>query len=73
MTNEIDTSIQEPTALSISLDASAVLPSELSKGSWYDVEGACHIDDDLHPIPPLEQEDLASTLALALPRHLHLP
>ena len=32
-----------------------------SHGLWCDIEDGGYVDDDLCPIPPLEQEDLAST------------
>jgi hypothetical protein len=70
--NESDTPEPEPeaTAVSASVDAGAdpvfdpskpVHPS--SHEAWWDVEDGCFVDEDLHPLPPLEQEGLAPTLA----------
>lgn len=59
--NESDTPVPEATALSVSVDAGVNPPSEVRKGRWWDVEDECYINDDLRPIPPLEQEGLAST------------
>lgn len=60
-------------AVSVSVDAGADPASELSKGPWWDIEDECYVDDDLRPIPPLEQEGLASTPALAQPHFHHHP
>jgi hypothetical protein len=40
---------------------------------WWDIEDGGYVDDDLHPISPLEQEDLASTPtpAQCQPHSLH--
>jgi hypothetical protein len=54
--------VPQVAAVSVSVDAGADLASKLSKGTWWDAEDECYVDDDLHPIPPLEQEGLASTL-----------
>ncbi|CZR65297.1 uncharacterized protein PAC_15197 [Phialocephala subalpina] len=42
-------------------------------GPWWDVEDGCFVDDDLRPIPPLEQEGLASTPAQGQPHFHHHP
>jgi hypothetical protein len=65
--DESDIPEPEPEAAAVSalVDAGAELPSELSKGPWYDVEDECYVDDDLCPIPPLAEEGLASTPTLA--------
>jgi hypothetical protein len=65
--------VPEATAVSVSVDAGANPASEPSKGPWWDVEDECYIDDDLRPIPPLEQEGLASTPVRAQPRFHHHP
>ena len=36
-------------------------------GPWWDVEDGCFVDNDLHPIPSLEQEGLASAPAQGQP------
>jgi len=40
-------------------------------GTWWDIEDGCYVDDDLHLIPPLEQEGLASTPAQYQPHSRH--
>jgi hypothetical protein len=54
-----------PESVTVSVDAGTDPASELSEGLWWDVEDKYYVDDDFHPIPPLEQEGLASTPALA--------
>jgi hypothetical protein len=67
--DESDTPEPEPeaTAVSASVDAGADPAFDLSKPvypssheAWWDVEDGYYIDGDLRPIPPLEQEGLAS-------------
>ena len=60
-------------AVSVSVNASADPAFKLSKGPWWDVEDEYYVDDDLRPIPPLEQEGLGSTPALAQPHSHHHP
>jgi len=62
-----------PEAVSVSVDAGADPASGLSDGPWWDVEDERYVDDDFRPIPPLEQEGLASTPALAQPHSHHDP
>ncbi|CAM6006580.1 unnamed protein product [Sphagnum balticum] len=57
-------------ATSASANAGPVLAFELSKRAdpagreaWWDVEDACFVYEDLHPLPPLVHEGLASTPA----------
>lgn len=70
--DELDT--PDPTAdseaASGSVNAGPVPAFELSKHAdpsgreaWWDVEDGCFVYKDLHPLPPLEQEVLASTPA----------
>jgi hypothetical protein len=54
-----------PESVTISVDAGTNPASELSEGPWWDVENECYVDDDFYLIPPLEQEGLALTPALA--------
>ncbi|KAH8772392.1 hypothetical protein BGZ57DRAFT_984516 [Hyaloscypha finlandica] len=61
--DESDTPKPVPEAVAVSIDAGADPASELSKKPWWDAEDECYVDDDLHPIPPLEQESLTSTPA----------
>jgi len=61
--DESDTPKPVPEAVAVSIDAGADPASELSKKPWWDAEDECYVDDDLHPIPPLEQEGLTSTPA----------
>jgi len=63
--DELDTPDLEAAVIFISVDAGADPPSELSKGPWWDVEDECYINDDLRPIPLLEQEGLTSVPTLA--------
>jgi hypothetical protein len=69
-----DTPNPEATTVSASVDAGADSAFGLSKPidrsdheAWYDVEAGCYVDEELRPFPPLEQEDLASTLAQGQP------
>jgi hypothetical protein len=65
--------VPEAAAVSVSVDAGTDPASELSEGRWWDVEDECYVGDDLRPIPPFEQEGLASTPALAQPHPHHDP
>lgn len=60
----------EAASVSASVNTGAVPTFELSKPAdpsgreaWWEVEGGCFVDENLHPLPPLEQEGLASTPA----------
>jgi hypothetical protein len=60
----------EVAAVPASVDAGADSAFKLSKPidpsgheAWYDVEDDRFVDEDLRSLPPLEQEDLASTEA----------
>jgi hypothetical protein len=55
--------VPQAAAVSVSVDAGADLASKLSKGPWWDVKDEYYVDDEIHPIPPLKQEGLASTPA----------
>ena len=64
----------EAASISASVNAGAVPAFELSepadpsgREAWWDIEDGCFVDEDLHPLPPLEQEGLASTPAQAQP------
>jgi hypothetical protein len=46
-------------------------PDPAGHGPWWDVEDGGYVDDDLRPIPPLEQEGLASTPAQYHPHSRH--
>jgi hypothetical protein len=63
--DEADTPDSKAAVVSVSVDAGADSLSELSNGPWWDVEDECYVDDDLRPIPLLQQEGLASVPALA--------
>jgi hypothetical protein len=71
--DEADTPEPAPQAAAVSVDASTDPAPKLSEGPWWDVEDECYVDDDFCPIPPLEQEGLASTPALAQPHPHHDP
>jgi hypothetical protein len=72
--DESDTPDLEAAVVSVSVDAHADPPFELSKEPWYDIEDQCFVGEDLRPIPPLEQRGLASTQSTPAqdpPRSLH--
>jgi hypothetical protein len=52
-----DTPDPEAAAVSVLIDAHFKPSTEL----WYNIEDKCFVDEDLRPIPPLEQRGLAST------------
>jgi hypothetical protein len=56
-----DTPNLEAAAIFILVDANADPPSGPSKKPWYDIEDECFLEEDLHPVPPLEQKALVST------------
>lgn len=82
--NEPDTPspLADPEAASHSaaVNAGPVPASELSKPAdppgpeaWWDVEDACFVDEDLHPLPTLELEGSESALAPIQSNSRHSP
>jgi len=76
--NKSNTPDPEAAAVSALVDASADSASKLSKlihlsyhEAWYDIDNCCYIDKELRPVPPLEQEGLASTLVQGQPYTLY--